>query len=160
MNSYKLFWLTEDGTNNRDKWISLNFRFYWGNSTQKVYQCRIAVIISCQCSLWWMLNVVESLRLSYLFVCGDSTSRKWRWSLCLVQIVGVAIWSGDRFFWRQSLMWMHWLQRLDDWCPGLGSTLVNWVCVDVASSVGASPNSVSLGDERCWCLVAQEQLLG
>ena len=26
-------------------------------------------------------------------------------------------------------------------------TLVNWVCVDVGSSVGASPNSESLVDE-------------
>ena len=120
-------WLTKDWTNDRDKWISLNFRFYWANRTQKVYECRIAFVVSRRCSLCWVLkvSVVKSLKLSCLLVCDDNTS--WR---CLVQIVGVAIWSGCRCCWRRSMMWRHWLQRLDDWCPGLCcSLLTGWVSI-------------------------------
>ena len=66
-----------------------------------------------------------------------SASRRWGWSLCLVQIVGVAVWSGSRCCWRCSMMWMHWLQRLDNQCLSLCSTLVNQVYVNVAL--------------KCWC---------
>ena len=42
-----VLWLIEDWTNDRCKWISLNFRFYWENHTWKVYKCRIVVAVSC-----------------------------------------------------------------------------------------------------------------
>ena len=97
------------------------FQVLLRNRTRKVYECRIAVVVSCQCSPCWVLkvSVVGSLRLSSLLVCGDSVSRRWKWSLCLVQIVGVAVWPGCRRCWRLSMMWTHWLQRLDDQCLGL-----------------------------------------
>ena len=44
------------------------------------------------------------------------------------------------------MIWTHWLLRLDDRCPGLCRSLVYRVCVDVASSVDASPSTVSLVD--------------
>ena len=73
-----LLWLTENWTNDRDKWISLNFRFYWSNRWQKLYECRITVVVSRRYILCWVLKVcvVEGHRLSCLSVCGDSTSRR------------------------------------------------------------------------------------
>ena len=38
--------------------------------------------------------------------------------MCLVQILGVAVWPVCRCRWRRSMMWGHWLQMLDDRCPG------------------------------------------
>ena len=107
-------WLTEDWTNDRDKWISLNIRFYWVNCTRKVYRCRIIL----ESSLCLVLKVSDVERLSCVLVCGYSASRRWGWSLCLVQIVGVAVWLGC-WCWRQSIMRTHCLQRLEDQYPGL-----------------------------------------
>ena len=72
-----VLWLTEDRTNDRDKWVNLNIRFYWANRTRNEYDCRIAVVESCRCGLCWLLKVcvVESHRVGCLLVCGDSASR-------------------------------------------------------------------------------------
>ena len=113
---------TKWGTKNiHQTTVPYSFRFYWGNRTWKVYKCRIAIVISRRCSLSRLLNVcaVESLRLTCILVCGDSASRRWGWFLCSVQIVSIAVWSGCRCCWRRSMMWTHWLPRLDDWCPDL-----------------------------------------
>ena len=122
----------------RDKWISLNFRFCWANPLQKVYGCRIAVVVSRRCSLCWVSKVgtVESRWPGRLSVCSYNASRRGGWSLCLVQIVGGAIRSVCRRNWRQTMMWAYCLQRLDDRCPGLCSP---WLTggIDVAS--------------KCWC---------
>ena len=175
--------MTEDWTNGWDKSISLNSGFIGWILHKKSIGVEITVVVSCWHSLCWMLKVciVESLRLSCLLICGYSMSSRWGWSLCLVQILGVAVWSGC--CWRWSVMWMHWLQRLDDQCPGCEElwfnqegccwsglevlvlvqavmlvaeavlsmsqfiqSLVNWVWVDVASSVDANPSSESLMD--------------
>ena len=60
-----LLWLIDRGL---DKF---QFRFYWMNLTQNVYWCR-----NRSCCITSLENI-ESLRLSCLLVCGDSTSRKW-----------------------------------------------------------------------------------
>ena len=39
-----------------------------------------------------------------------------------------------------------WLQRLCDRCPGLFNSWLNRMCVDVASTVGVSPNGELLVD--------------
>ena len=156
--------LTENWTNNRDKWISLNIRFYWANRTRKKYGCRIAVVESPWCNLCWVLKVgvVESYRLRCLLICGDSTSRRWGWSLCLMQIVGVAVWSGCRCCWKGSMTWMHQLLMLNDRCPGLlypGLT----GSVDVAPKCWYQFESVvarGLGAADTCCLVTQERLVG
>ena len=113
-------WLKEDWTNDRGKRISLNSGFIERILPKRCIGAEIAVVVSRQCSLSWMLKVcvAESLRLSCLLVCGDGASRKWGWSLCLVQILGIAVWSGCRCCWRRSMMWMHWLQMLYDRCAG------------------------------------------
>ena len=49
-----------------------------------------------------------------LKVLGNSTSRRSGWSQCLVQIIGVAVWSGRN--WKRLKMWTHRVQRLDDRC--------------------------------------------
>ena len=55
---------------------------------------------------WWWLD------------CVDSASRRWGWSLCLEQILGVAVWSGCRCCWKRSMMWRRCWQKLDDRCCG------------------------------------------
>ena len=127
-----------------DKWLRqvdrYKFRFYLATLTQTCIDVEIAVVVSRQRSLCWMLKVyiAESLRLSRLLLCGDSSSRRRGWSQCLVQILGVVVWSGCRCCWRRSMMWAHWLQRLDDRCLGCA---VLWLtrrrCVEV--------------DLKCWC---------
>ena len=133
-------WLTEDWTNDRGKWISLNSGFIEWILHKRCIDVEIAVVVSRRRSLCWILKVcvVESLRLSCLLVCGDSACGRWGWSL--EQILGVAVWSGCRCCWTQSMMWMHWLQRLDDQCPSCAVLWSNCVCVNVVSSVGASPS--------------------
>ena len=104
---------------------------------------RITVTVSRRDSLYLVLKVgpTESHRLGCLFVYGDCASRWGGWFLCLVQIVGVAPWSGCRRSWGQSKMWTHWFQRLDDWCSGLCNP---WLTSDVLmwpQSAAASPSS-------------------
>ena len=142
-------------TNDRGKWIGLNVRFYWAYRTWKVYGCRIPVVVSCWCGLRWVLKVsaVECHRLRFLIVCGDCM-RRWGWSRCLVQIIGVSVWSGCRRSRSQSTMWMDWLQRLDDRCPGLcNSWLIG--CISMWPwSVGANLSRVvarGLGDADAVC---------
>ena len=96
------------------------FRFYWVNFTQKVYRCRNRGCCITSVYLCWVSKVyiAESLRLSCLLVCVDSASRRWGWSLCLVLILGVAVWSGCRCSWRQSMMWTRRWQKLNDRWPG------------------------------------------
>ena len=145
----QFLWLKEDWTNDKWKGESLNFRFYWANRTRTVYGCRIAVTVSRRCTVCLVLDdvgVVESLRLSYLLVCGDSASRRWLWSLCLMQIVDVAVWSRCRCCCRRSMMWMHCLLRLGDRCPVFFFNPWLTECVHAASSVGASPSSALLVD--------------
>ena len=139
-------WLTENWTNERGMWISLNSGFIKRILHKRCIDVKIVVVVSRQCSLCWMLKVcvVESLRLRCLLVCVDSESSRWGWSLCLVQILGVAVWSGCRCCWKWSMMWMHWLQRLDDRCFGCAVfwlTVLKWPW-----SVGASLSSESLMD--------------
>ena len=95
-------WLTEDLTNDRSKWISLNSGFIERILLKKCISVEIAFVLR-RCSLCWVSKVcvVESLRFSCQLVCGDNVSRRWGWSLCLVQILGVAVWSGGRCCWRQ-----------------------------------------------------------
>ena len=150
-------WLTEDWTNDRDKWISLNTRFYNVNHTRKVYGCRIIIVVSRLCSLCWVLKVgvVECLRLN--------ASRRWEWSLCLVQIVAVDVWSVCRCCWRQSMMWMHRLQRLDYRCPVLFNPWLTGCMSMWPRGVGASSSCVvtcRLGCCRCCYLIAQKRLMG
>ena len=154
------------------------------NRTRKVYGCRIAVVVSHWFSLCWVSKVgaVESRRLGCLSVCGDSSSRRWGWSWCLVQIVSAAVRSGCRCSWRQLMMWMHCLLRLDDHCPGLCSLWLTGYVSMWSQSSRASPSSViahglgaagavawlcrnSCWDKlelvcRCYCLIVQERLLG
>ena len=90
----------------------------------------IVVVISRRCSLHWVSKVcvVESLSLSCLLVCGVSASRRWGWLFCLVQILGVAVWLDCKCCWRRSMMWTHWLQRLDDRCPSCAVLWLTGVC--------------------------------
>ena len=92
-------------------WI---FLFYAGleDATSLYKRCigvKIAGFVSHRCSLCWVSKVyiAECLRLSCLLVCVDSTFSRWGWSLCLVQILGVAERPGCRYCWRQSMMWTH-----------------------------------------------------
>ena len=138
-----LLGLTEGWTNDRGKGIRLNSGFIERILHQRCIGVEITVVVSCQCCLCWILKVcvVESLRLSSLLVCSDSASRRWRWYLCLVQILRVAVGSSSRCC---CMMWMHWLQRLDDRCPGCA---VFWLIGVVSKwpwSVGASPSSKPL----------------
>ena len=136
-----------------DKWQRLvdkfKFRFYWANLTQELcIGVEITVVVSHQCTLCWVLKVcvVESLKLRCLLVCGNRTTRRWGWSLCLVQILDVTVWSGCRCCWRRSMMWTHWLERLNDWCLGCA---VLWLTKGVLKwpwSVDASLSSESLVD--------------
>ena len=114
-----------------------------------VYGCRIAVVLSRRHSLCWMLKVDagESRRVDCLLVCGDSASRRWGWSRCLVQIVSVAVWSGCRRIWRRSKMWMHWLQRLDDPCnPWLTRFVSMWLR-------SAGPNRLVARGQDSYCMI-------
>ena len=142
-------WLTEDLTDDRGKWINSNSGFIEQILHKRCMGVEITVVVSCHCSLCWVskLYVVENLRLNCLLVCGDSTSRRWGWSQCLVQILGVVVRSGCRCCWRQSMIWMHWLQKQDDWCR---SWAVLWLTGGGVSkwpwSVGACPSSELLMD--------------
>ena len=129
------------------------------SSTKDVHGCKIAVAVSRRCSLCWVLNVgaVESRRLGCLKVLGDNASRKWGWSRFLMQIVGVAVWSGCRRSWRRSKMWTHMLLRLDDWCPGLCNPWLTESMSMWPRSAGASPNSVvARGLVLCRCLLLSD----
>ena len=88
------------------------------------------------------VSVVESFRLGCLLVYGDSASRRWGWSLCLVQIIGIAVWSGCRCCWRCLMMWMHWLLRLDDRCLSLFNPWLTECMSMQPQSVDASPSCV------------------
>ena len=150
---FMIGWLTEDWTNDRSKCIRLNSDFIEGILHKRFIGVEIAVVVSRQHSVCWMLkvSVIEHLRLSCLLVCSDSTPRRWGWSLCLVQIFGVAVWSGCRYCWIWSMM----LQRLDDQCP---SCAIFWLTVGVLKwlwSVGASLSSKSLMDWMQQILVAE-----
>ena len=97
-----------------------------------------------------IVSVEESLRLRCLFVCSESMFSRWGWSLCLVQFVGVAVWSGCRFCWRWSMIWMHWWQRLGDQWAALRSL---WLTryVDVAScGLDVADVVVWLCKNCCW----------
>ena len=59
-----------------------------------------------------------------------------------MQIIGVAVWSGCRCSWRWSMMWTHWLQRLDDQCPGLYSPWLTGFVSMGPQSVDVSLSSV------------------
>ena len=108
----------------QDKWQGqvdiLNVRFYWVNLTRKMsnYDSTPNVKSQLLWSLCWVLKVrnVESRRLGCLEVWGDSASRRWGWSRCLMQIVGSATRSACR---RNGRRWTHTLQKLNDECPGL-----------------------------------------
>ena len=135
-------WLTDDRTKNRGQWLSLNSDFI------ECISVEITFVVSHRCSLYWVLKVyvVESFRLSCLLVCGNSKSRRWGWSLCLVQILGVAVWLVCRCYWRRSMMWTHWWQKLDHRYPDWA---VLWFNGGVSMSpwcIGASPSSESLVD--------------
>ena len=59
-----MFSLTDDWTNDRNKWISLNFMFIEQIIHEK-FECRIAVVVSRRCSFCWVLNdvgVTENLK--------------------------------------------------------------------------------------------------
>ena len=131
--------LTEDWTNDWGKWINLNSGFIERVLHKRCIGIEIAVVVSRRCGLSWMLKVcvVESLRLGCLLVCGNSTSRRWGWSLYLVQVLGVAVWSGCRCCWRLSMVWTHWLERLDDRCSDCAVLWFNRGGGDVAL--------------KCWC---------
>ena len=128
-----------------DRGLDKYHRRGWANHTWKLYEWRIAALVSHRCSHSWVLNdvgVVESLRLNCQLVYGDSTSRRWGWSLCMVQSVSIAIGSGFRCCWRQWMIWTYWLLRLDDRCSSLCSP---WLTRNVSMwpwSVDAIPNYV------------------
>ena len=135
--------LTEDWTTDRGKWISLNTGFIERFLHKRCIDAEIAVVVSRRCSLCWVLKVcvVESLRLRSLLVYSDSAPWRWGWSLCLVQILAAVVWSGCRCCWRRSMMWKHWLQRLDGRCFGC---VVLWLIRCVSKwlwGVGASTSS-------------------
>ena len=112
----------------------------------------ITVVISRRRSLCWVLkvSVVESLKLNCLLVRSDSVSSRWGSSLCLEQIVGALVWSGCKCCWRRSMMWTHWLLKLDDRCPGLCSSWLTGCVSMQPRSVGASPSSVvAYGLDSC-----------
>ena len=88
------------------------------------------------------VSVVETIRLSRSFVCADSVSKRRRWSLCWLQSAGVLVWSGCRCCWRRSMMWIQFLLRLDDRCPGLCNPWLTG-CVSMwPQSVDASPRGM------------------
>ena len=93
-------WLTEDWTNDRGRWISLNSGFIVQILHKRYISVEITFAVSRHCSLCWVSKVcvVESLRLSCLLVCGDSTSRRWGWSLCLVNVAGCYMTERDLFW--------------------------------------------------------------
>ena len=118
-------WLTWDQTKKKGKCISLNSDFIeW--ILHKRYRCRNH---GC-CML--KVYVAESLRLSCLLVCINSVSKRWGWSPCLVQILGVAVWLGRMCCWRWSMTWMHWWEKLNDQCPGCTVLWFNQRGVEVA----------------------------
>ena len=146
-------WLTEDWTNNR---VSFQVLLSEWSFSERIFHKRcmgveIVVVVSCRCSLCWVLKVwvVVNLRLSCRLVCDDSASRRWRLSLCLVQIVGIAVWSGCRCCWIRLMIWTHLLQKLDDRCLGCAVLWLN-VCVLMWPwSVGAYLSSVCRSKIRC-----------
>ena len=84
------------------------------------YQVFIEHIIHKRCALLLLYNVcvisvvlkvgaVECHRLGCLLVLDDSITKRYGWSRgwsqCLVQIVGVNVWSDNRCSWRRSKMW-------------------------------------------------------
>ena len=147
---------SEDRTNNRGKWISLNSGFTESVLHKRCIGVEIAVVVSRRVSLSWLLKVcmVENLRLNCLLVCGDSASRRRGWFQCLSQILSVAVWLGCRCCWRRPMIWTYWLQRLDDRYPGCA---VLWLTGDVSKwhwSVGASPSRKLLVDWILQMLVA------
>ena len=86
------------------------------------------------------VDYVKCRRLGCLLVLGDSVSRISGWSRWLIQIVGVAIWSDHSR--RQSKMWTHRLQRLDDQCPCLFSPWLTGGMSMWPRRVDASPSRV------------------
>ena len=142
-------WLREDWTRDRGKWISLNSDFIQRILHKGRINVEITVVVSHQCSFCWVskVYVVKSLRLSCLLVCVNSMSRRWGWSLCLVQILGVAVWSGCRCCWRRLMMWTYWLLRLDDQCLSCAVLWFNQGGISKSPwSIVASPSSESLMD--------------
>ena len=102
----------------------------------------IAVVVSRRCdfSLVSKVDAAESLRFSCLLICVDSASRRWGWSLCMVQILGFAVWSGCRCCWRQSMMWVHWWQSSMIDVPVLQYFGLTGVVSKSPWSISASPS--------------------
>ena len=148
-----VIWLIDDWTKDRGKRKTLYSDFIERILHKRCIGAEITVVVSCLCSLCSVskVYVVESFRLSCLLVNVDSTFRRWWWSLCLVQILSVALWLGCRCCWKRSMMWTHSLERLDDRCPGLTGVVSMLV------------RAVSRSWTRCYkyySLVVKERLLG
>ena len=149
--------------------------FYWGNHTQKVCIAVELLLLYNVCvdSAVWKVSVVERRRLSSQIILGDSVLRRSGWSWCLVQIVGVALWSGHRCSWRQLKMWTHVLEWLVDRYPGLFSPWLTGGMSMWPRSDGTSPSrfvtrgleshcmiwSAAMRNAGDCCLVMQELLL-
>ena len=110
---FALFWWILSFCPAMSTHIVINSPFVAGDPNVMVYGC---------------LCGAENLRLNCQLVWGDSASRRWGWSLCWVQILGIVVLSGCKCRWRWSMMWMHWWQRLDDQCPSCAVLWLTGVC--------------------------------